>query len=359
MIRASIIILCHNAFEEATRPCIESVITNTNIDNNELILVDNASTDDTAVYLESLANKNSNIFVIINEFNKGYAGGNNDGLKIAKGQYIVLLNNDTLVSNGWLDSLLKIFEEQPRIGLVGPVTNSAGNEQQINIKGLNESNFERISGSYTRRQKGQWFITERLGFFCVAMRRRVFEKVGYLDERFGIGMFEDDDYSARVKSNGFFLAIVEYCFVYHKGSISFKKFPLESYQTLFDNNRNYYRSKHGIDWTWTNIALSYLEKIDNDLLSYIKNNEKIAPEIERILVRYKSLSQILVIINNIESSNNLPNNLKTPPQVKRIKWKMRLNNFNRNFFYGTNYEKLLYITTILQKIKIKFIRCFV
>ncbi len=215
MIRASIVVLCYNGLEETTRPCLESIIKNTPADSYELIVVDNASADGTAGYLKTFAAQHTHVRLQLNDTNKGYAGGNNDGIKLAQGQYIVLLNNDTLVPEGWLDRLLKLFNEQPGVGLVGPVTNSAGNEQCIELDGLNEKNFEEIASAYVERQKGAWFITEKLGFFCVAMRHTLPEKIGYLDEKFGIGMFEDDDYCVRAMAAGFKLRVALDSFVRH------------------------------------------------------------------------------------------------------------------------------------------------
>ena len=264
----SIIILCYNQLAAATKPCIESILRNTPEGSYELILVDNASTDGTVKYLKSIAEKNSSIRLQLNSINKGYAGGNNDGIKMADGQFIILLNNDTLVPTGWLSCLLKSFDRYPKVGLIGPVTNSAGNEQRIEIGGLNEGNFEDKIGGYLERQKDEVYFTEKLGFFCVAIRRSVIDKIGFLDESFGIGMFEDDDYCVRAKKNGFDIVIAEDSFVYHKGSLTFNKLDIKEYQELFSKNKELFRKKHDYVWTLTNIALSYLEKISTDLRKY-------------------------------------------------------------------------------------------
>jgi GT2 family glycosyltransferase len=291
-------VLCYNGLDETTRPCLESIIANTPVDSYELIVVDNASADGTAQYLKSFAAQYANVHIQLNDTNKGYAGGNNDGIKLAQGQYIVLLNNDTLVPDGWLDRLLKLFNEQPDVGLVGPVTNSAGNEQRIELKGLNEKSFEEIAGAYVERQKGVWFATEKLGFFCVAMRRTVMEKIGYLDEKFGIGMFEDDDYCVRAKKAGFKLAVVEGCFVYHKGSVSFKKLKTSDYIEIFNKNRNYFFEKHGILWTYSDIAFSIWIKIHSDLIYIEKNGDKAS--IERIMGRINDMTDALYQLRDAE-----------------------------------------------------------
>ena len=354
--RASIVVLCYNGLEETTRPCLESIIASTPIDAYELIIVDNASLDGTAKYLQAFAAQHTNVRIQLNNNNKGYAGGNNDGIRLAKGQYIVLLNNDTLVPVGWLDQLLKLFNKQSGVGLLGPVTNSAGNEQRIELKGLNEKNFEKVSEAYIEQQRGVWYPTEKLGFFCVAMRRTVLDKIGYLDEKFGIGMFEDDDYCVRAKKAGFILAIVEDCFVYHKGSMSFNKLTGASYLELFEKNKAYFRKKHRLEWTLTDIAFAYLKKFDQDLLAYLKISQTTTPEIERILLRTQNFKHLLVQIHQVELAN-VPANIRGASRdsvVSRTKWQSRWHNFKRNIVYGTYIEKKRYLRVLPEKIFHRF-----
>jgi len=294
---ASIVVLCYNGLEEATRPCLESIIANTPINAYELIIVDNASTDGTVEYLRILSEQYAHVRIQLNDSNKGYAGGNNDGIKHAQGQYVILLNNDTLVPADWLDKLLRLFNEQPSVGLVGPVTNSAGNEQRVEFSELNENNFEEIAGAYVMRQRGMWFPSEKLGFFCVAMRRSVIDDVGYLDEKFGIGMFEDDDYCVRAKQAGYTLAVVEDCFVYHKGSVSFKKLTASDYIEVFNTNRNYFYKKHNILWSYSDIALSIWYRIRDDLALVKKNNSSAT---ERIFGRINDMSNALHQLRDVE-----------------------------------------------------------
>jgi GT2 family glycosyltransferase len=350
--RTSIVVLCYNGLEETTRPCLESIIKNTPADSYELVVVDNASADGTAEYLKMFAAQHANVKIQLNDTNKGYAGGNNDGIKLAQGQYIVLLNNDTLVPEGWLERLIKLFKDQPSVGLVGPVTNSAGNEQRIELAGLNEKNFEKIAGAYIDRQKDVWFTTEKLGFFCVAMRRALLEKIGYLDEKFGIGMFEDDDYCIRAKKAGFTLAVVEDCFVYHKGSVSFGKLAVQSYRALFEKNKAYFRSKHGLEWALTDFAFSYWEKFNRDLSAYIYNHKKISSEIERILVRHENFKHLLVQIHQVELAS-IPADIRGTSS-RRVAtssaWQLRKQNFKRNIVNGTATERWRYISTLPGKV---------
>lgn len=293
--KTSIIILCYNGLDEATRPCIDSVLVNTDLNRCELIIVDNASTDGTKEYLSDLSKKWPNIKIQINSENKGYAGGNNDGIRMAKGDYIVLLNNDTLVPQNWLDRLIKLFDSQSKVGLIGPITNSAGNEQRISIPRLTEKNYERKSEEYVVNQKGVWFTTEKLGFFCIAIRQDVINKIGYLDENYGVGMFEDDDYCVSAKKAGFELAIVEDCFVYHKGSVSFKKLNTDEYTNIFSQNRDYFYKKHSIVWVYSDIVNLVWNRIKLDIQSLDPNSKT------RAIVRLSVMEEAILQVKNIET----------------------------------------------------------
>jgi hypothetical protein len=101
---------------------------------------------------------------------------------------------------------------------------------------------------YTRLHDNEVFEIPMLAMYCVAMRRAVFEKVGFLDERFGIGMFEDDDYTRRVKGAGFKIRCTHDAFVHHAGGASFNKLQSEEYFRLFDRNRGLFEEKWGERW---------------------------------------------------------------------------------------------------------------
>jgi GT2 family glycosyltransferase/glycosyltransferase involved in cell wall biosynthesis len=352
----SIVVLAYNGLDEVTRPCIESILRNTQPGSYELVLVDNASSDGTAAYFEDLSAQHDHVTLCLNKKNKGYAGGNNDGMRLAKGEYVVLLNNDTLVPPAWLDRLLSLLKSNENVGLAGPVTNSAGNEQRIEITGLDESNFEAFAAPYLARQQGQWFTTERLGFYCVALKRSVIERVGFLDERFGLGMFEDDDYCIRVRKSGFALAVIEDCFVYHKGSVSFGKLSVNTYRELFERNRALFTKLHGVQWSFSDIALGYWEKFNKDLSAYRQTvaDEKIDPAIERLLIRWENYHHLLVQVHRAELAG-LPTSSRDSPAVKRAKWRIRWLNFRRNVVRGSWRERRQYVAHLGNRILHRFL----
>jgi len=312
LMKSSLIILTYNELEEGTIPCIKSIYKYTNIEDFELIIVDNASKDGTRDYLKELKEKHSNVKIQLNNKNKGFAAGMNDGLRLAEGDYLFILNNDILVTPGWLEKLTGHLENNDEIGLIGPITNGAGNEQGVEIDNLNKENYIELTQKYTERQKGQLHFTKRLAFFCVGMKRQIFQKVGFLDEKFGIGWFEDDDYCFRVAKAGHKIAIVEDCFIYHYGSLSFSKASSKH----ASKNVRYFSRKHDYTWTPMDGAISYIEKIKNDINKYSNETSEINPNIERIKLRLNAFESYLENLRKIEAHFRFHKNLTIFQKIK-------------------------------------------
>ena len=243
---ASIIILTYNNLE-FTRQCVESVLEYTHDLGYELILVDNASSDGTQDYLRLLANAHPNVRFLLNEKNEGFARGNNLGAAMAQGAVIVFLNNDTIVTHGWLPGLLNKLED-PKVGMVGPVTNSSGNESRIKVDYTSIEEMPDFARKLSEVQSGKSFEISMLAFLCVALRREVYEEIGPLDERFGVGMFEDDDYALRLKAKGYKLLCVEDVFIHHWGSATFSRLDAAEFWSLFQRNLRLYEEKWGVRW---------------------------------------------------------------------------------------------------------------
>jgi len=289
---ASIIVLAYNHLEETTAPCLESILEHTDLNSNELIVVDNASSDGTAAYLSEFQAKHPDVQLCLNDVNKGYAGGNNDGIRLAKGRVLILLNNDTLVGPGWLTPLVDALDSDPSVGMVGPVTNSAGNEQRIVLPDVTPDSFVRATAPYLAMQAGAYSETEKLGFFCVAISRGLIEKIGMLDEAFGIGMFEDDDLCVRATRAGYRLLISEGSFVYHKGSVSFSKLGAEKYQGLFFKNLAYFFEKHAAAWTYTDIAIAAWKRLKQDMQEAMSGDQAAQARVRsRVSLMDDTLSQ--------------------------------------------------------------------
>jgi GT2 family glycosyltransferase len=242
----SIIIVTFNNLDY-TKLCIESIYEKTAYPNFEVIVVDNASTDGTRDYLLELKTTHSNVKVILNEENLSFARANNMGIKASQGKYIILLNNDTVVTRGWISGLIKYFGD-PLVGMVGPVTNFIGNEAKINVDYRDLSEMDRFAESYTAQNRGISFEISVLALYCAMMSRKVIDKVGLLDEQFSVGMFEDDDYALRLKKEGFKQICIEDVFIHHFGGATLSRLQPNEYQRIFEENKRRYEEKWGVGW---------------------------------------------------------------------------------------------------------------
>jgi GT2 family glycosyltransferase len=229
------------------RLCLESVLACTE-SPCELIVVDNGSSDGTPAYLARLAERNANVRPIVNASNRGFAAGCNQGAALASGEVLVLLNDDTAVSRGWLGRL-SAHLELPRVGMVGPTTNRTGNEAQIDTDYRTWAELARFAEARAREHAGKAFEISVLTMFCIAMRRVLYEQVGPLDERFETGLLEDDDYSRRVREAGYRLLCADDAFVHHFGETSFGKLVASGeYARVLEANRARFEDKWQERW---------------------------------------------------------------------------------------------------------------
>lgn len=241
----SIIVVTYNNLE-LNKACLESLDQNNCYDHAEIIVVDNASSDGTPELLQGWAD-GARRSVILNKENKGFAAANNQGLAAASGDYLIMLNNDTYVTPGWIRSLLNYLRRDPTIGIIGPVTNNIGNEARIDIKYESMDEMMTMAARYTRRNLGKLFTLRTAAFFCVMLPRAVYEKVGPLDEAFGVGWFEDDDYCRRVEKEGWRVVCAEDVFIHHHHSATFDKLKHAEREALFAKNKAIYEEKWG-EW---------------------------------------------------------------------------------------------------------------
>ena len=240
----SIIILTHKQLE-LTKLCLESIEDHTP-EMHELIIVDNASTDGTLDYLRRYQSAHPNVHVIANKENRGFAGGNNQGLALSKGEYVLLLNNDTVVTDGWLSRMLATFRNHPEAGLVGPMSNYVSGPQLISdVPYKNMEQMHQFAKQVSENNSGQTAESFRLVGFCLMARRAVVDRIGGLDERFGSGNFEDDDFCVRAAMAGFKSLIAKDVFIHHVGGQTFQALNID-YKRSLERNWDIFRSKWNI-----------------------------------------------------------------------------------------------------------------
>ena len=229
----SIILLAHNQIAD-TRLCLASIEEHTAL-AHELILVDNGSTDGTSEFFRQYASERSHVRVILNRENLGFAAGNNQGLAIARGENLLLLNNDTVVTEGWLERMLDVFQRHPNAGLAGPVSNSVSGPQRIQAGYSRLEDLPRFAAEWSAAHAGESTEAARLVGFCLLLRRAVLERIGGLDPQYGSGNFEDDDWCIRAGLAGFAMRIAWDCFVHHTGGQTFKGAKIDYRASMLRN----------------------------------------------------------------------------------------------------------------------------
>ena len=242
----SIIALSYNQLQY-TKTFIESVLKFTKA-SFELIIVDNASDKDTVQYLRDTGKSDDRINVIFNKENTGFPKGVNQAIKVAKGNYILIANNDIIVTDGWLERMIEVAESEEDIGLVGPLSNSVSGVQLDK-----EAIYKSIEGMHVyaaelkKKNKEKSFEFPRVAFLCTLIKRNVINKLGGLDERFSPGNFEDDDFCLRTQLAGYKTVIVQDVFIHHFGSKSFTAEGTRKYAEQLDINKKIFVDKWGAD----------------------------------------------------------------------------------------------------------------
>jgi GT2 family glycosyltransferase/polysaccharide pyruvyl transferase WcaK-like protein/glycosyltransferase involved in cell wall biosynthesis len=243
----SILIVTYNS-AEYVQLCLEALLRNTSYPSYEVIVVDNASQDRTAELLEEFAGRDPRLSVTRNDRNLGFSTANNLAAGLARGEYLVLLNIDAVPTPGWMGRLMRHSAKHPEVGLVVPVTNNIGNEAKIRVSYRNLTEMERFAVTLAAEQMGQSFDLTVGPLFCAFLPRAVWDQVGPLDERFKIGMFEDDDFSIRIRKAGLRIVAAEDCFVHHFGAGSFSKLAPAYCQEVFATNKRLFEEKWQTEW---------------------------------------------------------------------------------------------------------------
>ncbi|MFK4438297.1 glycosyltransferase family 2 protein [Paenibacillus sp. RC21] len=205
----SIIIPSYNQLHRL-RTCIDRIEENTSCPH-EIIVVDCGSTDGTRTYL---LRKSIAVRYALLQKDIHLTGSLNQGLMMAKGTTIVVLDPNALVTPDWLDRLLECLHSDPRIGVVGPVTNGPFGEQQIEAPYTNENEARLFAISHNVSNPAAWRETKSLAGFCLLLSRETLEKTGYWDEGCHSGQEADADWLLRVRLLGTRLAIAGDAFIH-------------------------------------------------------------------------------------------------------------------------------------------------
>lgn len=248
----SIVIPLYNQLK-FTKLCLESLQSTLAV-QPEIILVDNASTDGTADYLKTL----TKVKVISNAENLGFAGGCNQGIKAATGDWVVVLNNDVIVSHGWLDGMLDAADHW-KLQIVTPAIREG------------ECNYDISAYAHELTSRMRRVVRRgKANGICFMAHRKVFEAIGLFDEKFLIGQYEDKDFFLRAARAGFALGTVGSAFLHHFGSATQKAMKRNAAPRPYAlENKAYFSSKWQLPW-WKRLASRTKEKLIARLSSFVE-----------------------------------------------------------------------------------------
>ncbi|MEW6745863.1 MAG: methyltransferase domain-containing protein [Planctomycetota bacterium] len=218
---------------EVTRQLIDSLRRCTRAGSYRLVVVDNGSTDGTREFLAA----QQDVVLVRESVNRGFAAAVNRGLLQAHTTYVAIMNNDVLLTEGWLDTLVTHLETDARIAFVAPSTNYAAGPQRVHIgEYSDEAAMARLAREFTERRRGQIEDVEFVVGLCLLGRRSTFATLGPFDERFGNGNFEDNDYCLRARRGGWRIIVARDVFLHHHGSQTFRALGID-YAAQMERNR--------------------------------------------------------------------------------------------------------------------------
>ncbi|MGI9950905.1 methyltransferase domain-containing protein [Moorellaceae bacterium AZ2] len=282
-----------------TEKCLEAITRYTSVPY-EIIVVDNGSDKATQEVINKVASSKQNIVVVRNSENQGYPRACTQGLARARGEYIVIINNDVLVTPHWDKRILAVFARDSSMGIVGPRTNYCAGPQVVTDCRYDENTLDSWAEKWYLKHAGSLRGASRLIGFLWMMKREVVEKIGGFDPLFGLGNYEDDDYCLRAQLAGFKLAIADDVFVHHYGSQSFRKIP-ETYAKLLETNKQLFAGKWGIDFVGNyyrpeEAVVRLKEKVGQEALYIpLEFNEVFSPGVEPLEVGCAASFKILCV----------------------------------------------------------------
>ena len=277
-VSCSIIIPVFNQLEY-TKECIRSILDRSTYPNYEIIVVDNGSTDGTEEFCQALMSSTSNFTYYRYDENQGFSKACNQGAKISSGEYLVFLNNDTIVTKGWLKTLVSSIESDSNIGIIGPKLAYPTNNTIDNcgyVFSLEKKSAYRI---YLNLHVSTECVNIKREYpallgACLLIRKELFFNI----DMFSIFALEDIDLCLKAKAAGTKVIYEPKSFVYHYGSVTFSNHPSELLPKpdpfKFSNKwktfeqdclDSYYYEQDGFTMKWEDFNLVVLSHKENPI----------------------------------------------------------------------------------------------
>jgi len=247
------VVCVHNAREDVEL-CLESIKRH-KTPNQDLIIIDDGSDTPTADYLNTFQQANAKWAKLVrHDKAKGYTRAASRGLKESTADLTVLLNSDTIVTNGWANKMAAVVQQNKGVGIVGPMSSAASTQSlpdhastkdQTAINALPPGLGVDDMNEFCEKASlnGQAVRVPLIHGFCFGVTREVIETIGLLDhENFPRGYGEENDYCFRAADAGFSLAVATDTYIFHAKS---KSFVSDERKKLMQDGGRAFRDKHG------------------------------------------------------------------------------------------------------------------
>ncbi len=236
------IIIPHYNGKELLFNCLESILNHISIQDYEIIVVDNASIDNSA---DKAKEKFPLINLLKSEINLGYSGGCNFGAKNANGEYIIFLNNDTVHTNNWIEELISFLDKNPQAGVAQPKILNATNRDTFDYAGgaggyIDKYCFPFVRGrifNFLEKDRNQYDDTKKIFWASGAafiIRTDLLRELDYFDNIY-FAYMEEIDLCWRIQALGWGIWNVPTSIVYHYGKQTIKE---NTFKSHYLNHRN-------------------------------------------------------------------------------------------------------------------------
>ncbi len=244
-----------------TRNCIDSIAANTDTPYR-IIVINNGKNEETKAYLSGMKNRLGDRLVIVqNQTNIGWVKALNRGIAIADAPFLCFQNDDTVVTRGWLRKMIKILESGDKIGLANPVWEGRPKRMSIDDYGA----------LIEARSSGRYIETDWARGFSVVFKKEVVDRIGNVDEIYGLAYFDDVDFSVRAIRAGFLVVLALDTYVYHHRNVTFfEVLKGKKWNELHEKNKLIFYGKWGRPLRIAMILDKYTCKDDSALKRVIE-----------------------------------------------------------------------------------------
>ncbi len=237
------VILSYKNFNTTTKICLDTLLPEAQKNNVHVLVVDNASPDGSDKQLLDYHQQHPLFDLQLNKENLGFTGGFNSTAGKVNCDWFVIVDSDAAFppdSLKYLIEAINLVKESEVI--ISPLTNNAGTCQHLLFPHNNQEEIFELQKAITSSAINKLLKIYRADFFCVAIKKTLWDKLDGLSLDYGRGYYEDFDFCMRAKKLGYQCVAYEKWFVYHQGSAIFKSDPAQ--KQLLKNNKKIFLKKY-------------------------------------------------------------------------------------------------------------------